>query len=312
MNTTYLREFLVLSETKNYWEASERLFMNESTLSKHMKSLEAELGVTLFDRTTRRVALTEYGSALYPYAQEILKQEFDLQSLMQQLKNEKKGLLSLGSIPTMVQYHIINLWLSFYQLHPDCQIKILEADPKQLIEALYNRTCELIFQRELSPVPTDHASRDSSLEYLPYIQDHLVAILPCHHPLAQNKSIHLRELADENFCFIKEGSLMNDLCTSACQAAGFIPQVVFTTHRIESILDMVTNGSCVALLMNHHVLPPIGTAETARPFATVDIVPYVHSQVSLCYLKDRKLSPTADAFVSYCKESFVDHPITSP
>ena len=47
MNTENLKEFIVLAETKNFWEASERLYMNQSTLSKHIKSLENELGVNL-------------------------------------------------------------------------------------------------------------------------------------------------------------------------------------------------------------------------------------------------------------------------
>ena len=48
MNTENLKEFIVLAETKNFWEASERLYMNQSTLSKHIKSLENDLGVALF------------------------------------------------------------------------------------------------------------------------------------------------------------------------------------------------------------------------------------------------------------------------
>ena len=68
MNTEYLKEFVVLAETKNFWEASDRLYMNQSTLSKHIKSLENELGVDLFLRTTRRVELTNYGQTFLPYA----------------------------------------------------------------------------------------------------------------------------------------------------------------------------------------------------------------------------------------------------
>ena len=67
MNTEYLKEFVVLAETKNFGEASDRLYMNQSTLSKHIKSLENELGINLFLRTTRRVELTNYGQTFLPY-----------------------------------------------------------------------------------------------------------------------------------------------------------------------------------------------------------------------------------------------------
>ena len=67
MNTEYLKEFVVLAETKNFWEASDRLYMNQSTLSKHIKSLENELGVDLFLRTTRRVDLFTLCKINYPF-----------------------------------------------------------------------------------------------------------------------------------------------------------------------------------------------------------------------------------------------------
>lgn len=77
MNTENLKEFIVLAETKNFWEASERLYMNQSTLSKHIKNLESELGISLFTRTTRRVELTNYGRIFLPYAKSVIRSEFE-------------------------------------------------------------------------------------------------------------------------------------------------------------------------------------------------------------------------------------------
>ena len=77
METGLLREFLILAEEKNYWKAAERLYMNQSTLSKHIKTLEKTLSVPLFDRTTRMVELTEYGRLLLPYAQTMVQTQAD-------------------------------------------------------------------------------------------------------------------------------------------------------------------------------------------------------------------------------------------
>ena len=70
-----LREFLTLSEVKNFNSAAERLFLSQPTISRHIKELEDELGVTLFSRSTRRVELTEYGKYFIPYAQRIVSAE---------------------------------------------------------------------------------------------------------------------------------------------------------------------------------------------------------------------------------------------
>lgn len=64
LNVRYLEEFVTLTEKKNFLEAAECLFISQSCLSKHIKKLETEIGVELFERTTRTVVLTEFGQML--------------------------------------------------------------------------------------------------------------------------------------------------------------------------------------------------------------------------------------------------------
>ncbi len=70
-----MREFLTLSELKNFNSASEKLFLSQPTLSRHIKELEEELGVTLFNRSTRRVELTDAGQYFLPFAKLIVNAE---------------------------------------------------------------------------------------------------------------------------------------------------------------------------------------------------------------------------------------------
>ncbi len=303
MNTTFFKEFTVLAEIKNFWEASERLYLNQSTLSKHIKLMEEELGVPLFTRTTRRVELTKYGEALFPYAQSIIRAEFEYSTLLMQMQNSEKGTLSLGTIPAMAQYGITSLLSSFQKKYPESSVKIIEDDPKNLMNLLVNRKCELIFTRETKLSFEKNFLEDTSVVRIPYIRDHLVALLPKKHPLACAQTLTLRELKDESFCFVKEDSLMYDICVNACQAANFIPQIAFTSHRLDSIMDMVSNGSHVALLMNQHLLPPEEALYSSEPpWVVVDVTPHIFSQVSLCYLKEQRLSTSAQNFINLYKQ----------
>mgnify|MGYP000270200484 CR=1 FL=1 len=68
MELSYIREFVVLAETGNYLEAADALFIAQSSLSRHIKSIELDLGSPLFDRTTRKVVLNGFGQAFLPYA----------------------------------------------------------------------------------------------------------------------------------------------------------------------------------------------------------------------------------------------------
>ena len=71
MDISYWKEFSVLAETKNYWAAAEKLFVGQSSLSKHIKTMETQLGGELFMRTSRKVELTELGKLMLPYARQI-------------------------------------------------------------------------------------------------------------------------------------------------------------------------------------------------------------------------------------------------
>ena len=135
MNTEFLKEFVVLAETKNFWEASERLYMNQSTLSKHITSLENELGVELFTRTTRRVELTSYGQTFLPYARTIARTEFEGTSAVKRLQNIENGLLTIASIPSMPQYQITMFIAQFQQFYPDTTVRITEDDSNKFVGA---------------------------------------------------------------------------------------------------------------------------------------------------------------------------------
>lgn len=305
MNTTFLKEFTVLAETKNFWDASERLYINQSTLSKHIKTIETELGVQLFTRTTRRVELTEYGKALLPYAQTIIRAEFEYSSMLMQMQNYENDLLTFGAIPAMVQYGITNLFIAFKEKYPDSNVQLIEDDPGTLPELLYKKKCELIFTRESKLDFEKNFLSDERIVRIPCIQDHLVALLPTNHPLAGRDNISLRELSNEKFCMLKEETMMYNLCVDACLAANFIPNISFTSHRLESIFDIVVNGSHVALLMDRHAVLP--EYATDAPWVTVDISPQISTQLSLCYLRDAKLSKTAQNFIRFCEQRFIQN-----
>lgn len=303
MNTENLKEFIVLAETRNFWEASDRLYMNQSTLSKHIKSLENELGVPLFTRTTRRVELTSYGQIFLPYAQSITRTEFEGVTAIQRILNIENGLLTIGALPSMPQYHITQFLAQFQTLYPEATVRITEDDPVHLMEYLETDKCELIFTREYKSSFEKNFLDDPHIVRIPYMRDKLVSLVPEHHPLASAESLTLQQLKNERFCFIKEGSLMYQICMDACHNANFVPNIVFTSHRIDSILDMVTNQNCVALLMDAHLsLPKNGPKQTSAPWNIIPITPVISSQLSLCYRSDNPLSRTAQLFVDLCND----------
>lgn len=286
MEIRYLRDFLVVAETQNFLEAAAILYCSQATLTKHIQRLELDLGLTLFDRTTRKVSITKNGEMLLPYAREITDLYERLTAQVKESKNDSDQTLTIGSIPALAQYNITELLVSFKKTNPQATINVIQAGSEELIELVRQRKCDLAFIRtygELSP----------EFSYLPIAVDELVAFLPNHHPLAKEALIPLGKLSRENFVLLPENTMLYRLSVQLCRESGFEPNVVFTDHRLENLLEMVLNGMGVAILMRK-------LAEyMAQPkVSVVGIEPTVSTRLDLCYLKSVELSPVARQFVT--------------
>ena len=301
MEIGYFREFVVLAETQNYWAAAERLFIGQSSLSKHIKTLEKQLGAPLFDRTSRRVTLTDFGALMLPYAKAVAKLQFEYETAAFNYQQTGTETLRLACIPVIAHYNITDLLVRFQLEFPNVQVDVQEADTLEVREWLLERKCDLAFFRD-SATYLEHApDKEAQLVKLPYWQDQLVAVLPRDHPLASEPQIALSQLSDEVCALIKKDTMPYNLCMRACREAGFTPQVAFTSHSLEAILDMVTKGSCVALLFTNHVVFPTPDGSDSTPFVAVPVEPAISTTIYLAYLKGVPLSQAAARFVSYCQ-----------
>jgi DNA-binding transcriptional LysR family regulator len=132
MEINYFREFVVLAQTGNFMEAAEQLYSSQSTLSKHIKNLEKELGVSLFDRTTRKVVLSKYGQILLPYAQQITELQDKYTAILQSSLETDRDILTVGSIRALAQYRITDVLVNFKQSHPKTIVNILQLSSRDL------------------------------------------------------------------------------------------------------------------------------------------------------------------------------------
>lgn len=122
MNIAYIIEFVTLAETCSFSEAADQLFISQSSLSKHVKQLESELNVSLFDRSTRNVVLSPAGDAFLPYAKEFSNLWQGMQKTMSQLGSGEESQLTIGTMNPLKSYRIPNFINQFYQAHQGCHI----------------------------------------------------------------------------------------------------------------------------------------------------------------------------------------------
>lgn len=301
MDISYFREFVMLAETKNYWAASERLFIGQSSLSKHIKTMEKQLGAPLFDRTSRKVELTEFGARMLPYAQSIARLQYEYESAIYGMLNQNDERLTISSIPAMAPYNIVDILVRFQMDYPHVQVHTNEADTLVVREELLERKCDLAIFRDSVAYLEHDTEREKQLIKIPFCTDRLVAVLPKGHPLETNTSLELSQLQGEYFALIKKDSMPYSLCMRACQEAGFVPHVLFSSHSLDAVFDMVTKGGCIALLFEKHAASPVESVlSIAPPFAVVPIVPEIQTTIYLAYLRNVPLSKPAKHFIDYC------------
>ena len=289
MELKYIREFVSLAETSNYFETAERLFITTSSLSRHIKALEEELGMPLFDRTTRKVVLNRHGRLFLPYAKQFVKIDDDCTMAFEEEAMYSKGAIGIGSIPMMKAYGISDILRQYRQSNKNVIININEADSTPLADMLRKGEIDFAFLRNR------HISVDE-FETIPISEDHLVAVLPKAHPLARQKTIASDQLEDEALLLISKNSVMYKLCTDLCRAAGFQAKVVFTSQRAENLIELISQGTGIALLMSKPIAPIL-----PEDLTRVDIEPRVTTTIFLAYLKNRKFNTACKRFLELVK-----------
>jgi DNA-binding transcriptional LysR family regulator len=287
MNTEFFLEFETLSKLESYSEAAEQLLISESALSRHIKALEDELGVRLFDRTSRKVKLNECGKIFLPYARQFI-------SMQHQYSHDlARGKHSKDTVFICSYYYIDDLLFFFHNFDTNTSISsvnFFNNATDQWPKLLQQNTCELVFA--INPV-------DKSDEFMmiPFETDYYVAVFPKLHPFSGRKSLTLSEMARENFVSFKDDSYSDRRLKDLCLKAGFEPNIIFNLDTGSNIADFIKEGIGVSILLRKAL-----SKMNAHDVTLVDLEPEVSIQVNICYSKTVALSEGAQRFLRFISE----------
>jgi len=282
MEINYIKEFVVLSEICNYGRAADALFVAQSSLFNHIKALEAELGIALFDRSGKKVVLSDYGRIFLTYAQMIIDASDQSIQAIQDRSNEVDKTIRIGT-----QYRITDLVKDFRRTHQEYRLNVV--DSYNSLEVLNEDFCELAFIRNMT-------DPDGRYHIMPFIKDNFIVALYTSHPMAGRKNISIRELKNENFITIAKYHNQESHAMRLCKEAGFIPKVVLATQNGKDAASLVNDGEGISLLLKETI-----KADNFSNIVIVDLDPPIECDISLCWNKDKPLSAGAKAFIEYAK-----------
>ena len=242
MELRHLTYFVAVAEELSFTRAAERLGIAQSPVSEQIKKLERELGVELFERTTRSVRLTDVGRTFYADAAALLDDSKRAAENARLAGGGKLGRLALAFTGSAT-YELMPLLVSAYtQRYPNVALEVRSEmlTPAQ-VEGLIDGSISVGLLRP--PV----SAEGLVIEVLRH--EPLVALLPVSHSLASRVTVHLADLRDEPFISYpsRPPSSVYQAVTAACQQAGFSPKVRQEVPETSSLVALVAAGLGVAL-----------------------------------------------------------------
>src|SRR5919198_6595012 len=217
MKLRQLRYLVALAEERSFTRAAGKVLVAQPALSQQIAKLEAEVGLPLVDRTTRRVAMTEAGDRLVEHARRVLKQVDVAREDLADLAGLRGGRLTIGASQTVGALNLSGLLAEFYRRHPAVDLSVREDLSVNLARALQADELDLAFV-------TLAENRAEGLELEVLSREELVAVLPEDHPLAGRANLQVADLDGEAIATFRQGARIRHRLVEAAARAGFEPR----------------------------------------------------------------------------------------
>ncbi|WP_280438040.1 LysR substrate-binding domain-containing protein [Nocardia carnea] len=240
MEIRHLRYFLAVAEHLHYGRAAKALNMAQPPLSQQIRRLESALQLELFERSSRRVALTEEGRFLVDAAREVVGQSDHFENLARALRMGEAGELRIGFAATAMNWGLAMKLREFRSMFPAADVIAHQMSVADQAIALQGDRIDLAF--------TVGGLNYENLEVLDLAEEPLRVVLPADHRLAGEVSIRLADLSAETFLGYRFDDHLEDIIAAACYRAGFTPRISFQGAQSHTLLHMVSAGYGLGLL----------------------------------------------------------------
>ncbi|RSD09559.1 LysR family transcriptional regulator [Amycolatopsis eburnea] len=260
MDTRQLEYFVAVAEELSFTRAAQRVFAVQSTVSAAVRSLEAELGTRLFDRSTRRVALSAAGTAFLPEAKAAIEALERARATVQEASEGLRGSLRIGTLTSVGGVDLPGLLGAFHRRYPlvDIHVAVSITGSTGLADEVRQGRLDVA----LVGLPeSDLAGLDVlRLDTRPF-----VVVLPATHRLAARKAVRLADLAGEAFIDTPRGFGNRVLLDRAFDALGSPRRVTVEVADLRPVPEYVRAGLGVAVIPDTSV--PAGPDVVVRPLA---------------------------------------------
>ena len=303
MNLEQLRSFLAVAETSHFTNAAAELHVAQPTLSRHISSLETELGSELFNRARGNITLTAAGETLLPVASRMLADAEHIRFQMQEMAGLRGGRVRLGAPPSMCVSVVAEVVGPYHQKYPGVDLHLQESGSHHLLDELVGGTLDLalIVASEHDPASAE------SLEHTPLFVEELVVVSAESSHFADHEAeLSLSELAALPQIVFSESYDLRAATMGAYRLHGLAPNIVLEGAEMDAVLRFVERGLGIAVVPATVLLDRPGLASRRL------IEPSLTRTIALAHRKDVQLSRAAGAMHDMILETVAELAATNP
>jgi LysR family hydrogen peroxide-inducible transcriptional activator len=239
MTLQELKYLVALADHGHFGRAAEACFITQSTLSTQIKKLEDFLGVTLFDRSLKRVTPTPIGKEILQAARNIVEEAERIRELAKHAQDPMARTIHLGVIPTLGPYYLPHALTLVHRKHPGLRMLLREEMTPQILEHLLDGKLDA----GLLALPVT----DDSLRVEPLFYEPFYAALPSDHALAKHEVLKVADIMGEKLLLLDEGHCLRDQALDVCGSGSRGREEVRATS-LETLRQMVAMGLGLTLL----------------------------------------------------------------
>ncbi|MDA3914078.1 LysR substrate-binding domain-containing protein [Oleiagrimonas sp.] len=283
MNLRDLHYLVALAEHCHFGRAAEACFVSQPTLSTQIRKLEEELGVTLVERTPRKVLLTDVGREIAARARDVIHETDQIRAIARRTLDPESGTVRLGIFPTLGPYLLPHVVPMLRQTFPRLELLLVE----EKTEVVLQRLREGKLDAGILALPLHEESLH--VEFL--FEEPFLLAVPEGHALAERKRLRLSDLAHESLLLLEDGHCLRDQALEVCQLSGAGERTGFRATSLETLRQMVAANVGITLLPTLAVNPPVARVENMRLIEFGGHSP--HRRVAMAWRK----STATDAFL---------------
>jgi len=284
-----LQVFAAVCDNRSYSRAAEEMALSQPAVSLQIRQLESLIGQPLFDYIGKKLYLTSAAETLKRASADIFQRLENLDMQLSDLQGSLQGQLNLA-VESSAKYFVPHLFAAFKRQHPEVSLHLTVVNRAQLIKRLSDNRDDLVIMSLLPP--------DMALEFLPFLNNPIVALAPPEHPLCSAAQLTLKDLEAYPLLIREAGSGTRKACEEYFQQKRAHFAQTQEVASLDALKECVIAGLGLALLPRHAVSLELASGLLRE--LPVEELPLYRSWC-LVHARGKRLSPVAQAFQAFIR-----------